>query len=351
MSLEIEVALVANQEAPFDVGPIDARWFAIPYQNRTRVTLEVKGSHSLASALERAASSMNLRIPESSWRTSFRAAHQKIAFYKPEDETEPLRRSRGRLFWSELTLVDSAGRAIFGVHDLRAVSFSELLRASDAKVIEGDPLRPYLILDDGWGDAPPADWATIKAGFDAAWDVLEALAVLGGAAGTIAGTAAAVTRSRKWLHERVSRARSSLDGNPEWGLRGYRPDQFAALLIAEQWESAEISHVLGCSEEQAEGVLWALGYVEEDGLWKVDDNDDAAFMRATLEAISYAAHSGGEWERRFAEWFEEAIRGSEPAPLETMNPDVPVAAAHKWRPSLGQRLDAAIDQARRRLRL
>jgi hypothetical protein len=341
--MEAEVALIANPAAPFKPGPIDASFYAQPYSQRRRVTLEVEEKESLASVLERAAATMNLRPPNDPWLGGhFDAAHRKIAFYKQADENGPIRRSKGRLLLGELTVVDRDGHAIFGVHDLRTVRVSDLLRSAEAGTIEGDPLRPYLILDDGWGDAPPADWATVHAGLEVAWEVLKAAAV-------ITGAATGAMKAREWLLERLGRSREALQANTEWAQRGYRPDQFESLLLTRTWQTAELAGLLGCTEEQAEGVLWTLGYAfnEEDGTWESDEAEGGEIMRAIVTGIGYAAHTGGDWEARFQAWMSRFIEEGEPPPLETLDPEARNALVAQWTPTLGERIDALLARVRR----
>lgn len=235
MTLDIEVALVADPSDPFAPGPIDGRYYARPYSERDKVTIQVAEDESLATALERAAAEMGLRPPRDSWMgQQFDASHRKIAFYKSEHEDDPVKHPRGRLMMGELTLVDREGRAIFGVSNFRTVRYRDLLRAADAGTIDGDPLRPYLIIDDGWGDAPPADWATLYQGLEVAWEAAKVFAV---ATGVVTGAAGL----RRWVAERIRSGRQALEANPEWAQRGYRPDQFITLLSIREWTAKSLS--------------------------------------------------------------------------------------------------------------
>lgn len=347
MTLEIELALIADHEAPFEPGPIDAALYAKRYHDRPRITIMAAPDESLASVLERAAARFELVPPPDYWGGArFDASHRKVIFYKPEDETEPIRRARGRLFWGELTLVAQDGRAIFGVHDLRTVRYADLLRSAAAGTIEGDPLRPYLILDDGWGDAPPADWATVQVALEVAWEVAKAFAV-------IAGAGAGVVAARKWFLDRLGRGREALRSNPEWAQRGYRPDQFEALLLTREWKPSELAPVLGCSEAQAEGVLWIMGYAldESKGRWRYEGDDDSSInFSAIMGAINYASHGPPDWEARFQEWLESYLESGEPPALETLDPGLQESPSPpEYSPSIGSRIDRLIDQLHARI--
>jgi len=344
MPLDVEVALVADAAAPFEPGPIDEAFYAQPYGERTKVRLQVEPGDSLSSVLERAAASMALRPPDDHWTGGrFDATHNKVLFYEQEDENGPIRRSRGRLRFGELTLVDKDGRAIFGVHDLSAVRFSDLLRAADAGTIEGDPHRPYLILDGGWGDAPPVDWGAVQVGLEVAWEVAKALAV-------VTGAATGVMQARKWLVERLGRGREAVGENPEWAQRGYRPDQFESLLLRRDWDADEAAGLLGCTAEQAKGTLSVLGYVlnETEGRWEFEGDDAAVILSSVIRAIAYAAHRGGDWQPRFRRWMERYLEDGEPPPLETLDlePQQTSPTVPAYSPSAGERIDDWIARIR-----
>jgi hypothetical protein len=344
-SLKIEIAVIGDLEAPFEPGPIDRRFYKEAYARRRRVRLEAEQNETLASVLERAAGLMGLQPPPGHWSgPRFDASHRRVAFYKPGDEHEFQPRAQARLLMGELTLVDEAGRAIFGVHDLRAVRYRDLLRAADAGTLEGDPLRPYLVLDEGWGDAPPADWSTVQQGLEVAWEVLKAVGVLSGAAG---GAMAAW----KWLGQRLGAARESVVANPEWAQRGYRPDQFAALVLTRDWTTSELAERFGCSKNDAEAILWLIGFSfdEDAGRWSAPrDGTDASTMLTMnlLQAISWAAHSGGDWEVRFRRWLLRYLETGRPPALETLDPVTESEDPRVWKPTAGERLDRIIARLR-----
>lgn len=254
-----------------------------------RVRLQINESDTLASVLERASEALGLRPPSDQWVPRF--SHASIAFFKPEDEAGFASRHIPRYLMSELTLVDEHGTAMFGVHDLRAVRYTDLLRAAEAGTLDGDPQKPYLIIEPGYGDVPPPDWVTVIDGLKVVRDVLEYLALPGGA-----------WASWKFLNEvrrRVGRSVEAAEGHPEWAQRGTRPYQFAALFITRPWTSSELAALLGCSSDEAEAILWAVGYSfdEEAGNWTYAGDEAAELINAIQREIQIAAHRGGdEWQ-------------------------------------------------------
>jgi hypothetical protein len=335
--LKVEVALVGDPES-HQAGVLADDYFAVPYPQRIRVQLEADESDSLASVMERAAELIGIQGPKwSGGRLDLR--NSRIAFYKPEDDEGMAERAMPRLHSSELILLDDRGQAMFGVNDHRAIRLADLIRASEAGTLEGDPLRPYLILDYGWGDIPPPDWATVLDGLKIARELLE---VVG-----LAQTAAWVG---KWLKRRIGRATEALDAHPEWMQRGYRPYQFQALLETRQWSLEELARLLGCSEEQAEGVLWALGYKYNDETERWERaGDEAAQMLADIHtAIAWAEKELPGWESRFRRWLIRYVETGECPPFESLRPsfddddDLP-----QWKPTPGERLDAFLGRFRR----
>jgi hypothetical protein len=252
MPLEVQVALIGDPDQPITAEVLDDRFYDMPYAERRKVQLAVEPDETLAAVLERAADMMGVR-PGGWIGYKFDARGVRVAFYKPEDEGGFAPRSVARVIMSELILVDQDGRAIFGVSDHRTVRFADLLRAAEAGTLEGDPLRPYLIIDLGWGDVPPVDWATVWEGLKVAWEVLQAVGVVGGALTTVVG-------SKRWLAERINRANEALESHPEWMQKRYRPDQFKSLVVAGDLTADQLAPLLGCTPDEAEAMLLATGF-------------------------------------------------------------------------------------------
>jgi hypothetical protein len=343
MALKVEVALIGDPDQPRGMGEVDQSFFDVPYAQRRRVRLQVDEHESLSSVMECAAETMGLRAG-GSVGGPFDARSNRIAFYKPEDEDGFARRGMPRVFANELILVDRNGLAIFGVYDHRAVRFSDLIRASQAGTLEGDPLRPYLMLDFGWGDAPPPDWATIQQGLEVVWQALQALGVVGGAV-------AAVSKGKEWLANRVGRARDALSSHPEWMHKGYRPYQFEALLASRAWTPAGLAPLLGCSEGEAEAVLWAMGYTfNPDAKRWERAGDEAAEMLANINiAIAWAEKQGKGWEPSFRRWLMRYLDTGECPPFESLQPSFEddEELGYRWKPSLGERIDEILGRFRR----
>jgi hypothetical protein len=337
-SLKIEVALVGDPDL-HEPGTLDDAHFSMPYSQRTRIELEADENNSLASVMERAAQMMGVRGPAwSGGHIDLRS--NRIAFYKPEDDEGIAPRGMPRLLANELILVDERGQAMFGVRDHRAVRLTDLIRAGEAGTLEGDPLRPYLFLDYGWGDMPPPDWTTVLEGLKVAKELLEAI-----------GLAQTAASAGKWLKGRLGRATEALDAHPEWRQRGYHPYQFQALVTSREWSNDALASLLGCTEDQAEGVLWALGftYNEETKRWE-QGGDEAGQMLADIQtAIAWVEKEHPGWETRFRRWLLRYLETGQRPPFESLREsfDDDDERAFRFRPTPGERLDAFLDRFRR----
>lgn len=340
MRLEVEVALVGNPNEPISPGVLDESFFKIPYAKLRRVQLRIDENESLAGVMEHAAMTMGLRELESTRRLF---DSNRIAFYKPEDEEGIASRGIARVLSSELILVDQDGRAIFGVYDHRSIRFRDLIRASKVGALEGDPLRPYLMVDFGWGDAPPPDWIVIQQVLDVTWDVIKSIGVVGGAVVTI-------IKTREWLVERLGRAREALASHPEWMQKKYRPDQFEALISIRDWTAAELTPLLGCSEKEAEAVLWALGYVfdSESQQWIKRFDVEAQVLSDIQEAAAWLEIECHGWETRFRKWLYRYLETGNQPPFEMLRPNLDdTDLEFDYRPTIGERLDSLLGLIRR----
>ena len=285
--IQVHCALIADQVAPFERVAPEAEWNR-PYAERQKVVLDIDPAESLAHVLERAAAAMGFAPPaDERWR--FRGAHAKVAFYRPEDEHGFHPRPLPRFLLGQLTLVDDYGHAIFGVHDFRAVRYRDLLRASEAGTLDGDPRRPYLIIEAPYGDWIGPDWPTLLEGLEVAWRVVEHVATAGGA---LAAGKFAVDQIRK----RLRRGIDAIEANPQWAQRGSMPYQVIALASQREWRADELAPLLGCATDEAEGVLSALGFAPDSDrhVWRYEGDPTADVMALIFREIMRVAHEHGE---------------------------------------------------------
>ncbi len=342
--MDVIVALVADSERPFETMTPEEEW-ARPYQQRRKAHLAVEPDQTLAEVLEAAADQMGLRPPAEHYNSSFVGTYSKVAFYRPDDEHGFAERHIPRYLMSQVTLVDDRGRAVFGVNNLRGVLYRDLLRAAKAGVLDGDPLRPYLMIEVGYGDMPPPDWGLALEG-------LRAIRETFGVAGDIGGTLALAKLTFDAVRHRLKRGQEALESNAEWRLRGYSPYQFRALILSRDWGVDELAPVLGCTADDARAILWVLGFAEDgEGRWTLEGDEPAQVLQALQHELAIAAHE------RASDWAPELQRRARKY-LESGSPEG-VSGPHVYDdyefpgPTAGERVGEVVDfaiAAGRRLR-
>jgi len=311
MSLTVTVALIADPVWPLERTAAEEEWTR-PYGERRKVQIEAAETDTLATVLERAAATLGL----SPSGRRFVAWGNRIAFYKPEDDEGLAERAQPRVLLGELIVVDPHGRALFGVSDLRTVRYDQLLRSAEVGTIEGDPHRPYLVAEPGWGDMPPVDWPTAYEGLKVIWEAVDVVATVGGAASFVA---LVLDQVRK----RVKAGREAIDAHyTDWTQRSQRPDQFVSLMAMRPWTAEELARLLDCSPSEAEGVLWSLGfaYDEAAGRWLPGGDEAARVIRGALEELNASWHMlYGDWEPTFRRRLVRYLESGEHPPLSELD--------------------------------
>jgi hypothetical protein len=116
------------------------------------------------------------------------------------------------------------------------------------------------------------------------------------------------------------------------------------------WTADQLAPLLGCTEDEAEAVLWATGFAltPEGGRWE-DAGDEAAQMLGNIiTAVTWASHVGPNWETRFRAWLVRYLETGEPPPFESLQPSFDDEEDFTYRPTVGERLDALIGRLTRR---
>jgi hypothetical protein len=197
-----------------------------------------------------------------------------VDFYRPTDRNgltprRPLIRT---------ALVDDHGRARWDI--ALDQSLGELIRASSAKVLQGDPLRPYLILSIPQGDPGfGGEWNQFVEGLRLAWDIVKPL-----------GEAYASFQALKAIKARLSNGASVIEHDASlWASRDGGPHDVANLMASRRWTTAEATKLLGCPPSNTELIMLALGcaFEEETGMWGPPTDGASRFMVA-IRQIAFA---------------------------------------------------------------
>jgi hypothetical protein len=186
-----------------------------------------------------------------------------------DEENGPAVLQNKYLHLTRVATVDADGLAHWDVRPLDS-RIGDLLRAAEAGILDGDPLRPYLILAVPGGDlgAIGATWSAFEEAFTVVWEVVSA-----------AGTAYSAAQAIKAIRARLGGAKEVIAlRSGEWSERGARPADLAAILGARPRSPEEVAALLGCAEAEAEALLWGLGFeAGDDGLWSAAvENEEAS---------------------------------------------------------------------------
>jgi hypothetical protein len=160
---------------------------------------------------------------------------------------------------------------------------AELVDAADAGLLDGNPLQPYLIPSMPQGDVGVlGEWVEFSQTLKVLWDVVEVAATAGGA------VAFAELLSR--LRRRRSEVPSIVDRNASgWAERGAAPADLVRFLASADRTSGEIAALLGCSNVEAEALLWGMGLAFDPAsrYWRYK-GDSLARMVADDVDLSFA---------------------------------------------------------------
>ena len=149
MSYEVTVALIAESTGNGDFDEDAAR----PYSARPKIVVTASEADTLEEVLKRATEIFEQKLPG-----DYEHAGRAIGFYQGDpEEGFPLSIPMP----TTVAITDSGGLAVWNVGPANA-TMRDLVLAAERKVLAGDPLRPYLLVDPKWGMAggAPYGWDT-----------------------------------------------------------------------------------------------------------------------------------------------------------------------------------------------
>ena len=270
------VALVGSR-TNWQAGLDHPHDWQIPYGERPKVEVEADENEPLRAVLRRAASAFEIEpIPSDEgfdpWTWDDPAF---IAFYHPERDAE-----FGQLR-HEVTLLDENGHVRW-TFDWLDEPVREYLKAGEAGILDGDPRRPYLLLQPGIGNGILVDWPTFIELWRLWWDIADKAAIVGGLLAlreylrrkpTVADDAPGVTESHY----------------ADWERNGARPDNFAAFLGQRPWHLEDLADAIGSTPAEAEALLIGFGHERNSaGLWVPGTSEPAKLLRGQAEFIIHA---------------------------------------------------------------
>jgi hypothetical protein len=317
-SYPVTIAVFGDPAKPFGEGvPWPDEWEK-PYRDRPKIETIASPQDTLGHVLRVAMD--ELHVPPARWVDEFGEQAMEdpfphglpfVAFYKPEDEE----RFVGP-FESSVPILDARQRVIFSAYNFDEITFAQLIEAADATALDGDPLRPWLILHHQVGNGLLADWGTLVNLWDLAWYVLDHIDTLLGVGGgayaakhaiidrlrarTKGGRDAAARRGRQWIEEQSA-----------------SPSEIAAFLARVPRTTEQVAGLLGCTDVEAEAILWAFGLARDpdSGLWKPGEDEEAKMLRGNVDLI-INAYNEAEFAERVRQRVERLLEtGETPAVL------------------------------------
>jgi hypothetical protein len=232
---------------------------ARPYAERSTVMVEVSDDEKLGSFLTEAARQLGV---SSDREYPYEPSH--VGFYRPEDAT-----TTPPVFAAVLPVLDGNGQARW-TWRIREVTYGQVLESAEAGAIYGDPRRMHFALVPQVGNGVMPDWPAVVHVFQLLKQVLEAMAIPGGIAASYA-----LIRDR--LRKKSENALEVLGEHSfAWRERGADPHTLDIWLDERPWDPRTLGNLLGCSDAEAEAVLWAFGFGRGgDGQWHRAEDEDA----------------------------------------------------------------------------
>ena len=143
--------------------------------------------------------------------------------------------------------------------------------------MSGDPSRVYLILLPPMGDyVGILHWSQLLGVWDILHDVIEEVGIVGGAAmfgkAVLDGVKARIRRGKAAVQPHFI----------DWDERGGATHLFRCFLHARDWDPAVLAALLGCSVEDAAGVLSLYGFENHDGIWRQGDGEAARILQGAI---------------------------------------------------------------------
>jgi hypothetical protein len=156
-----------------------------------------------------------------------------------------------------LRTVDEMGQPSWDIA-WQFIRVDELVASSQAWLFEGDPRVPcpWFCYPQGGGGLGfltdlVSTWETLKT-------VVE-----------IAGVGLGIVEIGRRIRERMNRGERVIPSRFDagWSERLGRPQDLVGSLSGEARTADDVAKLLRCNPNEAEGILWSMGFVFEDGAW------------------------------------------------------------------------------------
>ncbi len=248
--------------------------FDRPWEDRLKVLVEAEDDEPLGDLLRRAGAQLDQMGPYKDTEPEAYVEEAYLPVYLG------LHREGHRLqLWSDLPLVDGEGRVRW-TYDWGSELYRELLRATEAGAIRGDPTRLYFVRMGGMGDGVVADFPMFIEGLPLLWEVIEHVA-------TGYGAYEAAQRLLRLVGVGRRATKVAEEKSKQWEANAGLPYKLTALLWREEgWDAAELGRLLGVRTPDAEALLTAFGCLEDSaGYWQPRADELAKLMAGNAEYV------------------------------------------------------------------
>lgn len=273
------------------------------YDERPAAELSAAPSTTLGQLMLMAAKKLELRPTPADerpkgWRQSPVTVKEVVSlvdFYRPGDAYGVRRKP----FSGRVPVVDERNR--LSRVAWRDARLADAVRAADEGFFPGDPRRPYLVPHpSAGGDAWLSSWETVEVSIRAAWEMAQALAVLGGSWAALAGIKQALQRTLTAISEQAN----------QWADRGLDPYDVRDLLDTRTvWTAKEVAVLFDCQEAHAEGLLLAMGWRWDQSrqLWEIGGPLTTRLIDVVMEDVPLPQNQSRAYIRKLVSAIRAAL--------------------------------------------
>jgi len=322
-SIEVQVGLLPAFEAVFDVKDGSAR-IGSAWGDLKHVTIATDPEDTFRDVMRKACDSLGVTL--TSMAREAEASIQKFngqevhdvhaadklvfaAFRCADDDVVvhggefPVLKRDQRIASTEFIVRNEEGLIVWRRPGLDA-SMAELIDASSHGLIEGDPEMAYLNPTIPQGDfGSLGEWRSFIQALEILWDVVSVASVVGGAT-------ALTEQARRLLKQRSQETPEVVRHHSKaWSERGASPGDLFRFLISKPRSSEEIAALVGCSDSEAQALLWGLGFVleESSSLWIYRGDPLAQFLGDSIDFSFADIFNGEEGQARFRDFVERRV--------------------------------------------
>jgi hypothetical protein len=243
----------------------------VSFEDRVKVRIDTADDMKLGEIIDSAAVALGVSGPEgrrASWIIPI------IGFFEPGWPPDP---PNG--WYYSLRTVDERGKPSWDIL-WQFIRVDELIASSRAGLFDGDPQVPCLWFCYPQGGAGPGFLIDLVS----TWETLKTLV-------EIVGVGLGLGQIGRAIKERLDRGERVVSDRFDagWSERLGRPQDLVDSLSSQARTAADVAKLLRCKPNEAEGILWSMGFVFEDGAWSPPRSDGNVDADETAARILFGA--------------------------------------------------------------